>query len=144
MKLFSGLKYLGPYLTRLPVLLSCVVLFGSDVNQVSLSPGSAGDCATSLTFSWNEGYMEFDGARLSEVVDQFNLNNRVQIVIADPALAGLRISGRFNAGDAYGFATTLHKGFGIRVRVVKDRSGHASLVFGERGKKVADARIGGF
>ena len=141
MKLFSGLKYLVAYLTRPSVLASCVVLFGSDVNQVSRA--SAGECATPLTLSWNEGYMEFDGARLSEVVDQFNLNNRVQIVIVDPALAGLRISGRFNAGDAYGFATTLHKGFGIRVRVVKDRAGHERLVFGRQGKKVADARIGG-
>jgi ferric-dicitrate binding protein FerR (iron transport regulator) len=94
-----------------------------------------------MRLSWNEGYMEFDGVRLSEVVDQFNLNNRVQIVIVDPALAGLRISGRFNAGDAYGFATTLHRGFGIRVRVVKDRSGHERLVFGERERKVAEARV---
>ena len=142
MKLFSGLKYLGPYLTRLPVLVSCVVLFGSGVNPVS--GGSTRECATSMTFSWNEGYMEFDGARLSEVVDQFNLNNRVQIVIVDPALARLRISGRFNARDAYGFATTLHRGFGIRVRVVKDRAGHERLVFGRGGEKVADARIGRF
>ena len=144
MKLLSGLKYLVPYLTLLSVFVFCVVLFGSDVNQVKLSRGSARECATSRTFAWNEGYMEFDGARLSEVVDQFNLNNRVQIVIVDPALAGLRISGRFYAGDAYGFATTLHRGFGIRVRVVKDRAGHERLVFGRGGKKVVDARIGRF
>ena len=142
MKLFSGLKYLVSYLSPSLVFVSCVVLLGSDVNRVSR--GSAGECATSMTLSWNEGYMEFDGVRLSEVVDQFNLNNRVQIVIVDPALAGLRISGRFNAGDAYGFATTLHRGFGIRVRVVKDRAGHERLVFGRRGKKVVEAGTSGF
>jgi hypothetical protein len=142
MKLFSGVKYLLPFLTRSLVFVSCVVLLWSGVNQASR--GSDGECATSMRLSWNEGYMEFDGVRLSEVVDQFNLNNRVQIVIVDPALAGLRISGRFNAGDAYGFATTLHRGFGIRVRVVKDRAGHEELVFGRGGRKVADARIGRF
>jgi transmembrane sensor len=45
----------------------------------------------------------FDDEPLSSVVERVNRYGGTQIVIADPQVGAMKISGVFNAGDALGF-----------------------------------------
>lgn len=48
--------------------------------------------------AWADRTLAFDNAPLSDVVEEFNRYNSRQIVLTDPALGSLRISGVFAAG----------------------------------------------
>jgi transmembrane sensor len=52
------------------------------------------------TLAWRERRLVFDGARLEEVVKEFNRYNSPPLVIADPHLNEQRISGVFGANDS--------------------------------------------
>ncbi|KPP94452.1 FecR family protein [Erythrobacter sp. HL-111] len=56
------------------------------------------------TTAWREGRLELDGDTLAEAVAQLNRANQVQIVIADPGLAGQELHGEFRMSDPRGFA----------------------------------------
>ncbi len=64
--------------------------------------------------SWTEGRLWFERQRLADVVAEFNRYNRRQMVIADPAIADLRIGGGFEATDPESFVAALERTFGIR------------------------------
>lgn len=66
--------------------------------------------------SWPSGMLSFDGERLADAIAEFNLHNRRQLVIADPGIAGLRITGAFHANDPLGFARALGGLFGLEAR----------------------------
>ena len=51
-----------------------------------------------------EGRLELDGDTLAEAIAQLNRANQVQIVIADPSLAGEELHGAFRMNDPRGFA----------------------------------------
>ncbi|MBL8271267.1 FecR family protein [Steroidobacter sp.] len=53
--------------------------------------------------AWREGKVIFDDAPLEEAIRQLNRYSSLQIMIADPSLAGMRVSGIFDAGDAQAF-----------------------------------------
>lgn len=53
--------------------------------------------------SWTVGQLVFDDEPLSSVVERINRYDRTRIVIADPAVGAMKISGVFNAGDVTGF-----------------------------------------
>jgi transmembrane sensor len=57
--------------------------------------------------SWRVGLINFDDQPLAEAAAVMNRYSREQIVISDPAVASIRVSGQFRAGDAERFATTL-------------------------------------
>jgi len=54
--------------------------------------------------AWREGRLELDGDTLAEAIAQLNRANQVQIVIADPSLAGEELHGAFRMNDPRGFA----------------------------------------
>lgn len=56
---------------------------------------------------WTQGRLFFNGETLAEAVSEFNRYNHRMLVIADPKMAGLRISGTFSATDPEGFVTTV-------------------------------------
>jgi transmembrane sensor len=64
--------------------------------------------------SWTEGRLWFDRETLSNVVAEFNRYNRRQLVIADPAIADLRIGGGFEATDPESFVAALERTVGVR------------------------------
>ncbi len=66
--------------------------------------------------SWRTGYLTFDGTALADVVAEFNRYTPQRIVIDDPQLAALRITGTFRASRAADFVELLKNGFGIEVR----------------------------
>ncbi len=64
--------------------------------------------------SWTEGRLWFERQKLKDVVAEFNRYNRRQMVIADPAIADLRIGGGFEATDPESFIAALEKTLGVR------------------------------
>jgi transmembrane sensor len=67
-----------------------------------------------LAVSWTQGRLWFDRVPLSDAVAEFNRYNRRQLVIADPAIADMRIGGAFEATDVQSFVAAL-KDFPLRV-----------------------------
>jgi len=59
--------------------------------------------------SWRgtRGRLWFDRVTLAEAVAEFNRYNHRQLVIEDPAIAGLHISGTFDATDTDSFVEAL-------------------------------------
>ncbi|MBS0418588.1 MAG: FecR domain-containing protein [Proteobacteria bacterium] len=64
--------------------------------------------------SWTAGLLSFQGETLAEVTDEFNRYNRKHLIVTDPAIAGRRIGGAFQATDPDSFVSALRKGFGVR------------------------------
>lgn len=62
-----------------------------------------GDAAT----GWRRGLIDLDDTPLDEAAAMINRHSRAQIVIRDPRVGGMRISGQFRAGDADRFARTV-------------------------------------
>lgn len=65
--------------------------------------------------SWQNQVLVFDGDSLADVIAQFNRYNERQLVIADPALASLRIGGYFRPTNLDAFISVLQSDFGINV-----------------------------
>ena len=53
--------------------------------------------------AWTVGQIMFDDEPLSSVVERVNRYGGTQIVITDPKVGAMKISGVFNAGDTMGF-----------------------------------------
>jgi transmembrane sensor len=66
--------------------------------------------------AWRNPRLEFSGTPLSEAVKLLNQHNRVQFVIADPALNSVRVSGYFRAGNTEAFVRLLEAGFGVKAK----------------------------
>ncbi|MBB1602023.1 FecR domain-containing protein [Variovorax sp. UMC13] len=62
---------------------------------------------------WREGKLVFDQTTLGDAAAQFNRYNTRQLVIADPAIAQVRIGGSFDANNMSGFVALLKQGFGL-------------------------------
>lgn len=69
---------------------------------------------------WREGRLEFASATLSEAVAEMNRYRRKPIVIADPAVARLKISGVFYSGENSGFLDALPLTHPVSVRMGDD------------------------
>ncbi len=60
--------------------------------------------------------LQFDDTRLADAVEQANRHSGVQIRLAEPALANLRVTGAFRTGDVSGFAQAVAAAFDLEVR----------------------------
>jgi transmembrane sensor len=67
--------------------------------------------------AWTAGQLIFDNEPLASVVDRVNRYSDTQITV-DPAIASLKISGVFDAGDAQGFVNIVTRY--LRVRAVAE------------------------
>jgi transmembrane sensor len=56
---------------------------------------------------WRNGLLRFDDETLLEAIAEVNRYSRIQLVIRDPRIKAMRISGSFRAGDAEGFVETV-------------------------------------
>jgi transmembrane sensor len=59
--------------------------------------------------AWQERKLQFSETPLREVAEQFNRRNRLQLVIADPELAGRPVGGTFAADNVEAFVRLLEK-----------------------------------
>jgi transmembrane sensor len=64
--------------------------------------------------AWQSGQVVFHNAPLSTVIERLNRYDGAQFVLADPQLAGLRVSGTFNTGDAGAIADILTRYLSIQ------------------------------
>jgi transmembrane sensor len=70
--------------------------------------------------AWRDGRLVFDGTSLAEVAEDFNRYNRQQLLISDPSVAAIRISGTFKASNAEAFVRLLKEAYGLKVEVTAD------------------------
>ncbi|MBB5940570.1 FecR domain-containing protein [Xanthomonas sp. 3307] len=64
---------------------------------------------------WRQGYLSFDDVTLPHAVAEINRFNRRPLVLADPALHALRISGSVRWNDLEGFARLLEREYPVRM-----------------------------
>lgn len=71
--------------------------------------------------SWQHRLLEFSSQPLADIVAEFNRRNKIQLIIADPELAGMRVSAKLRSDNVKGFVRLLERGFGTRVEQHGDR-----------------------
>jgi transmembrane sensor len=76
--------------------------------------------AVEAKLAWRDGRLVFDGTSLAEVADDFNRYNRQQLLISDPSVAAIRISGTFKASNAEAFVRLLKDAYGLKVELTAD------------------------
>jgi len=57
--------------------------------------------------AWRQGKVIFRNQELAEAVHRLNRYSRTQVVLDDPALARMRVSGVFESGDVHAFAEAM-------------------------------------
>lgn len=65
--------------------------------------------------SWREGFIIFDKMPLSEAAAEFNRYNDTVLIIKDPKIADIRVSGKFKTDNLEAFVRLLTEGFGFHV-----------------------------
>jgi transmembrane sensor len=73
-----------------------------------------GTAAVHRRLAWVDRQVAFLGETLEEAVREINRYNHQQLVILDPAIGQLRVSGRFDATDPDSFVASLEKPLGVR------------------------------
>jgi transmembrane sensor len=64
--------------------------------------------------AWRSGYLRFHDTQLATAVMELNRYNRRQLVIADPAIATLKIGGNVRATNVEAFVHALEEGFPVQ------------------------------
>src|SRR6185312_10902321 len=64
--------------------------------------------------TWRMGYLTFHETTLADAVEELNRYNTHRIVIEDPKVAGIRISGTFRPTNYEAFVRLLREGFSIK------------------------------
>lgn len=77
-----------------------------------------GEIARAL--AWQSSLLRLGGATLAEVAQEFERRTGQRVVLADPALAAMRVGGRFRADDIEGFTHLLATTFEIEVERAAD------------------------
>jgi transmembrane sensor len=74
--------------------------------------------------SWRLGMVVFRNVNLAEAAAEFNRYNEQKILIEDPAIRAIRLSGKFKPTNSAAFVRLLEDGFPIEAR---ERDGHILL-----------------
>lgn len=82
--------------------------------------------------SWRTGYLIFRETLLADAVGEFNRYNAIKIVVEDPEVAAIALSGRFRATNFEAFVRLIEDGFPVRARRADGRiiltSIHAAVI----------------
>jgi len=65
--------------------------------------------------AWRRGEVMLDSTQLEEAVAELNRYDKNTLIIDDPQIATLSISGIYHAGDSRGFAHTIAKLYGLEI-----------------------------
>jgi transmembrane sensor len=86
-----------------------------DINAPTAPPVVAAVTPSEMAhaLAWQGVRLEFAALPLAEVVTEFNLRNRQQLVVADAATGKLRVGGNFRADNVDGFVRLLEATFGV-------------------------------
>jgi len=93
-----------------------LVVAGNVANTQERSILVVPDAAVEESLSWRSGYLTFHEDTLRAAVAELNRYNSRKIVIADPAVAGLRLSGKFRTTEYEAFVRLLEGGFPIHAQ----------------------------
>lgn len=74
------------------------------------------DTGVEESLSWRNGYLTFREDTLRDAVAEFNRYNSRKIVIEDPAVGSIRLSGKFRTHEYEAFVRLLEGGFPIHAR----------------------------
>jgi transmembrane sensor len=80
--------------------------------------------------AWHARRVQFMNLTLNDALEEFNRYTTVPLVVGDPSIAGLRISGTFRAGESQALVQTLQAAFGLR----SERRGNAIVLLRSDGK----------
>lgn len=72
------------------------------------------DADLGRALAWRQGQMIFDNVALADAAAEMNRYSTLQVVVADPSLRSLRISGAFNAGQSRAFVEAIQSYFPVR------------------------------
>jgi hypothetical protein len=100
------------------------VTLGAGRTRVERLP--AGDLRSRL--AWTAGLIQLEGKNLTEAVAEFNRYNRKKLTIADPAIAGLRVSGTFSAREPESFVATLARSGDVRELASGSRTADSRVI----------------
>jgi transmembrane sensor len=89
-----------------------IVSLGSSGPTALVAAVSADELTRLL--AWQPKWLDFTAAPLSDIVAEFNFHNAIQLTIAEPALAGLRITTTFRSDNLAGFIRLLDLSLGVR------------------------------
>jgi transmembrane sensor len=87
-----------------------LLITGPHLAVTSVSPRQIAD-----DLAWRDGAVVFEGAPLSQALAEVGRYTRAQVVLAEPQVASLRISGRFRTNDVPGFFRALQEALPVRV-----------------------------
>lgn len=85
-----------------------------------LAPMAVGSAAIDRAMAWRQGQIDLDGLTLGQAADEFARYSDRRIVIDDPTIAGLKMTGLFSASDPDGFAKAAALSLGLRVTTEAD------------------------
>jgi transmembrane sensor len=88
----------------------------ANANDRGVLVRAIGTAAVQRRLAWVYGQVAFLGETLQEAVLQINRYNRQKLVIADPKIGRLRVSGTFAATDPESFVASLEKPLHVRAR----------------------------
>jgi transmembrane sensor len=83
------------------------------VTSKSLAPPEYAD--VTVATAWMQRRLIFDGTKLSDVVEQFNRNNRRQLIIQSDKLAGYHVSGTYSSTDPSSLVKFLREQPGFKI-----------------------------
>lgn len=101
-----------------------VTVLASPGQRVTFAPHQAPALdrpALKQVIAWQSGEVVFDDTALSDAAQEMNRYSERRIVIEDPSVAALRVSGLFQAGDSKEFAQGVAQTFGLRVEDLGSR-----------------------
>lgn len=78
-----------------------------------LAPTTVGPAAVDRAMAWRQGQIDLDGLTLGQAADEFARYSDRRIVIDDPTVARLKMTGLFSASDPDGFAKAAALSLGL-------------------------------
>lgn len=86
----------------------------------ALAPSRVDPAAVDRALAWREGLIDLDGLTLGQAADEFARYSDRRIVIDDPAIARLKMTGAFSASDPDGFAKAAALSLGLKATTRAD------------------------
>jgi transmembrane sensor len=112
---------------------SVILSAGQAVNYSGVRLSGLHRADTQRVLAWQSGRVAFQDVRLSEAIAEFNRYVSRPLVIKDPALEHIRVSGVFRIGETDALLNALHTAFDIEAApgstVIELRSGNRDSTF---------------
>ena len=99
---------------------------GQQLAAVDTAPPAVEPVDIQRVTAWTNGQVIFDNESLSSIVARVNRYTKTQVVISDPKVGAMRISGVLNAGDVGGFVDIVTHY--LPVRAATNDAGDIALV----------------